>query len=262
MTKAQLTALDQYGCKIYLYLVLLKIQNKMFNLQSLREILNFDTEKILKSIKVLIDLNIIDVSFDENQTRIYFLIEQTSIDINIECWNIKSIILFDKIILENHKDTMEFVVNLIYGPLGIFDNETMNKFLNSNLSVELDHSVEVHNRVQIVKKIEKRVRSDDRKVIKTKVQRLVDFFYQELDKKISLVITEKLTKNELMNAKEFFSRYPEYPEEMIFEGIIWFINHKFWHKVVTDIQKLTKHFNTFLIEAKGIKNKTHKIILK
>lgn len=254
MTQYQLTALPDSTAKVYLYLLELVLEkDKTFNLLTFLKVTKLDKPSLFRELKILSDLEIIEVVIDSEQGKIFFIIYNHSIDINILNWAISTIVIFNQVFFENHPAVMHELVNYLYSPLSLFHFETMNQFVNLDVVPYIKSAKEVADSYENNSKAAKKERARIRKENMKKAETLVSHFYFLLNKSMKRFLTTDLKRTEVYVGVEFYKQYGEYPDELIFKGIEWLMNNPYYQKAVVDMKGFVKHFPKYLNSALGIK---------
>ena len=156
---------------------------------------------------------------------------------------------------------MPLLVNYIYSPLGLYDSDTMNQWLDVRITPKIKSASEVMDTFTEEKNKDKKLRAVYRKEREKRAKYLTKVFYEILNQKVKIFLTKQLLENETKEMVEFLKRYPEIPNELITEGINFLRTDEYWEKIIVSVGGLTKHFSKFLSGSKGIVKKQNKMRL-
>lgn len=265
MNQVQFTSLPPEYSKIMLYIyMVLNRDIPYFSLPFLRMSTGFTTEQILAVFKYLSDMQYVEFVIDPEEGDIRIQAFGGGFLISIANWNKKNIDLLNEIVFCYDQPTMEYLVNYLYCPLGIYNHSTMYKFLDSNLdpNIKVKAPEEVKEQIEDTKLTAKKIRAALRKEKENRAKYLAVEFYNIINQKRTAIYpTISLLNQETQEAMELLTRFPEVPNTLFIEGMGFLIENEFYGKYITNMKSLTNNFPKFLLSQKGIKKKKSEMSL-
>ncbi|MFW9951008.1 MAG: hypothetical protein ACFFKA_12900 [Candidatus Thorarchaeota archaeon] len=249
MTKTQFTSLPESHTKVVLYFSYIAFNIWEFSLSDLLKLCNLTKTEFFTILRDLSDFEIIRIILDDHSCSILVQIFEYNIDLMIFEWGDESINLLNTITFKNDITTLKFALNEVYKHLVKYNDETMIEYLNPEIPIRPIEIPKEYERKREKKKERKEIRKD----MELRAKTLVEIFYLQLSKHISIQLTDRLRETEIYAAREFFKQFPEFPIEFVLDGIKWFLSHTFWSKVILNLDALRKHFPKYLAEERGLK---------
>jgi hypothetical protein len=257
MTVDQFSSLPDPHSKLLLYLTFIVLGKDDFNLNRLSKILNKTVEEIMQMIRFLWELDIIDINTGIEDNDLYVTYFNHYIPLKIYCWHKKPLNLLNKIVFNNDPDYLKLIVNKIYRPLGVYNEETMGQWFDEKIEMR---TVEIPDK-DIEKDEAAKKRKEIRAVKAQKAKDILEMFYFELGKELNIRLDPDFQESELDEIKAFMTIYPEFPIDFLKGAVIWFLNNQFWRSIIVSFKTFRKHFPKYLAEEKQIKKTKNRIKL-
>jgi hypothetical protein len=236
MNVSLLSKLSTNDHKILNYLFVLSLKNLKFSFDKMKSLLSISDQEIYTSLKILWDLEIIDVSYLK-ESDIFISFNSKSFNMNITDLSKTSIRLLNSHLICD-QEIIDILIVELYTPLGLYDGDCMNYNTNINKQILIPPK-QVLSEEQINKKLQ---RQKDRR----KAQSVLEYFYSVMNSLYGTVLNSRQRKYEDNNALSFVKSYGDYNMEVIKSGIDWLLNDGYWKKYVTNIGALNRHFIKYL----------------
>lgn len=256
MTLKTFISLTPETYKILSYLYIIIYENWHFDIKLIEKDLIISNDMFLKTLYLLKISDVVNFQIDKEKSKIFLVLGQSPIDLNIEEWPINLIILFNKIVFQSDKQKLSDSINYVYKNINKFDEESMGFYINEEIDIKLSESD-----LEPKKRKARCDRRNLRKIQKNKSKEIFEYFYKKYKKTHFIFITETLKSEETEEAQELCSQYPQFSVEFFKEGIDWFLDHKFHNSYVVNIEKLRNNFSKFLKE-KGITKLDNRIKIR